>query len=281
MFLRRSDADSLPLITNQVTGDEMLNADNLEFDHRPVPRIHLMYEACCCWGFEIGYFGIDSWSTSGQGGYPNSPVLTGPGLDFASTAPGTVYRVNYGTNLYNTEFNIRRRWNECTTFLAGFRWIELQDDLQTVAVAPTLTDMYSIDTDNHLYGFQIGADMELYNCTCRFHIDAIGRVGVMYNNVDQSIEAPILTPLSAVAVDNLTHRNDHTAFVSELGLRGVYDLTPSFSVFGGYRVMWLDGIALAPDQIPVNDLTGSGTSGLDTGGTLYFHGATVGLQVTF
>ena len=162
MFLRRSTADPLVLISDQNTGGSVLNATNLEFDHRAVPRVHLMYETACCWGIEGGFFGIDSWSTHGQGG--NSPVLTGPGLPFPSTGPGTIYQVNYSSELISAELNLRRRWNECLTMLAGFRYFEFNDDFLASATAPVVEEMYEIDADNQMYGFQVGGDAELINC---------------------------------------------------------------------------------------------------------------------
>lgn len=279
MFLRRSTADPLVLISEQNTGAPLVNATNLEFDHRAVPRVHLMYETACCWGIEVGFFGIDSWSTHAHGG--NSPVLTGPGLPFPSTGPGTIYQVNYSSELISAELNLRRRWNECLTMLAGFRYIEFNDDFVASAIAPVVEEMYQIDADNQMYGFQVGGDAELINCGGPFHIDSLVRLGVFYNNADQSTYAPALTPLIPATVDRISARADDAAFMAEIGLRGVFELSNDLSVYGGYHILWLDGIALAPDQIPVTDMLAPGSAVLDTGGTLYFHGATVGLQASF
>lgn len=279
MFLRRSTADPLVLISDQNTGGSILNATNLEFDHRAVPRVHLMYETACCWGIEGGFFGIDSWSTHGQGG--NSPVLTGPGLPFPSTGPGTIYQVNYSSELISAELNLRRRWNECLTMLAGFRYFEFNDDFLASATAPVVEEMYEIDADNQMYGFQVGGDAELINRGGPFHIDSLVRLGVFYNNADQSTYAPALTPLIPATVDRISARADDAVFMAEIGLRGVFELSNDLSIYGGYHILWLDGIALAPDQIPVTDMLAPGSASLDTGGTLYFHGATVGLQASF
>jgi hypothetical protein len=283
VFLRRSDSGSVPLIIAQ--GEETLqtlvNANNLEFRHQAVPLYQLMYEdLCTCWGWDIVYFGTDSWSTSRPGGGEVSPALVGPGDVFGSTAPGWVFQVADSTNLYSAEFNVRRRCHECVTLLAGFRWIELSDELSAYSIAPTLTDYYSVDADNHLYGFQIGADATLLQPAERFRVDGIFRVGVLGNNADQTTRIPFVTGSDGV-VDRVGAKGDDTSFMAELGLRGVLQLTPCLAVTGGYRALWLDGLALAPEQVPATSFYSPGSAVLNTKGELLFHGASVGLQLCF
>ena len=281
LFLRRSDADQLALITHQETEEILVDAEHLEFNHNAAMRYQLIREYCCCWGWDIGYFGIDSWTTAGNGGGPVSPVLQGPGVDFPSTAHGTIYRAEYGTDLYSAEFNIRRRVHECLTAVAGFRWIELRDELHTLAIAPEVIDMYTVDTNNQMYGFQLGADTRLWDHQGRFQIDGIFRAGILFNNADQNMVAPILRPFEPAAVSEITAKEDHTAFVGEIGLRGNLQIWRGLYATGGYSILWLDGLALAPDQIPHTSLLTPPFADLDTGGTLYFHGATVGLMGRF
>jgi hypothetical protein len=130
-----------------------------------------------------------------------------------------------------------------------------------------------------MYGFQIGADVELINFDSRFHIDGVFTAGILANDAEQRTSAPVIAQIPGTS-SVISASDDHTAFVGEIGLRGVYDLTPGLSVFGGYHAIWLDGIALAPDQIPVTDLFAPSAT-LDTGGTLLLHGASVGVEVSF
>ena len=58
-------------------------------------------------------------------------------------------------------------------------------------------------------------------------------------------------------------------------------LTNALAVTGGYQLMWLDGLALAPEQIPITSLVAPGSAGVNTQGELLFHGATVGLMLTY
>jgi len=280
MFLRRSDASAYPLITDQNTGETLLNANQLDFEHRAVPRIFLIRDYCDCWGWEIGYFGLQTWDSSGEGGGEQSPVLNGPGIPIGSTQPGTVYQVNYGSDLHNAEFNVRRRASRCVTWIAGFRFVELQEHLNAGSVAPTTSDLYSVDTNNQLYGFQVGANAQLLNCGGRFHVDGIFRTGIFSNSAGQTTHSPLgdVIPESATS---LSASATQTAFLGELGLRGVYQLTDWLGVYGGYSAIWVDGLALAPAQVAATNLFGTPSASINTTDAVFFHGATVGMQASF
>jgi hypothetical protein len=53
------------------------------------------------------------------------------------------------------------------------------------------------------------------------------------------------------------------------------------AVRGGYQLMWLEGVALAPEQIPVNNLIAPAIAAVDTSGGLFLDGATVGFVVQY
>ena len=66
-------------------------------------------------------------------------------------------------------------------------------------------------------------------------------------------------------------RDRNVAFVGELGLTGAYQINDCWTVRGGYQVIWVDGIALAPDQLDDSDIT-TGVATLDTSGHPIYHG---------
>ena len=215
-----------------------------------------------------------------RGRRTNRRCWSGRESTFGSSAPGTVYQLDYSSELQSFEFNLRRRSHECLTWVAGFRWIELSDELAAYSTMPSVAEFYSVDADNHLYGIQVGANATLLQPTPRFRVDSIFRMGLMGNAADQTTRAPALANLNGV-VDQVSADGSQTSFLAELGLRGVIQLTSGWSVYGGYQVMWLDGLALAPEQIPVTNMIAPGSARLDDDGELLFHGGVVGLQLTF
>lgn len=291
MFLRRTDADDYTIITDQISGAEVANVKDLDFDHEVVPRIFLTRNrqdfsnpgSFCCFYWEIGYFGSDSPNASDTPVAPTSPVFQAPGTPLASSGPGNLFRLNYGTDFHSAEFNIRKDWSDCVGFLIGYRWFELSDDLFVDEVGNATGDILQVDTNNHMHGFQVGTDLVLLQIgtSYRFHIDTYVRAGLLFNSADQNTYAPGLSPFAPTFVDRINAEDDHTSFVGELGITGVYEVTDRIALRAGYSALWLEGVALAPDQIPVTDLAVPGSAVLDTGGSLFFHGALAGLQFRF
>ena len=48
----------------------------------------------------------------------------------------------------------------------------------------------------------------------------------------------------------------------------------------GYQLLWIDGIAIATDQA-VNATANASGAGIDTNGSLFYHGATMALVFTW
>lgn len=272
IFLTREGSGPQSLIQDQATGGTLVSGDDFDFDHQGAARISIVRDYCNCWGWEVGYLGTDSLEDTQLGGGNVSPALVGPGTPFVSTAPGAVFGVQAGTDLDSIEFNLRRRCHPCVTLIAGFRMIELDDYLRGYSLAPVATDLYHIRTQNQMYGFQLGADAILLD-RGSFQITSIARAGVMGNHITSDVESPVLPSRTSVT-------DNDTGFVGELGLRAGYRLGNGLAFVGGYHMLWLDGVALAPNQLSTTDLT-TGVASIDNGSTLFLHGASVGIQARF
>ena len=215
-----------------------------------------------------------------MGSRPMIPVLRLPqGIPVPTTGPNDILATTYGTDFHSFHLNLRHRARDCVTLVGGFRWIELGELLEVRQIEPVSRDLFSVDTDNHLYGFQLGTDLDLLYRS-RWSLVATTRAGVFYNRADQVTLAPVLTGIQGV-VDNVSAKDDHTAFVGELGVEGQYSVTSRISLTAGYRLYWLEGVALAPNQLRTTDLNAPGSATVDTGGSLFLDGATFGVNVTF
>lgn len=60
------------------------------------------------------------------------------------------------------------------------------------------------------------------------------------------------------------------------GIAGDYLLTDRWSVRGGDRLLWIDGVALATDQVAASDFAFD--RGTDPTGDVFYHGAFVGMH---
>ena len=124
---------------------------------------------------------------------------------------------------------------------------------------------------NHLYGFQIGCDAKLRAPEKLFQIDALAKAGVYGNAVGLTNDyADTVRSYSA------SSSSGHVAFVGELGLMASYRLSDHLSARVGYQLLWLDGVAVGPEQISSTDFL-SGSAAFKPG-TAFYHGANVGLE---
>jgi hypothetical protein len=224
------------------------------------------------------YFGIDDWRSTAN--FPTSAIPGGIGsvvLDNTLALPVTTAQYQYNTRLYNGEINLRPQWNDWLTPLLGFRWLDLEDRLQATGTDAIFSENYTqlVRAHNHLYGYQMGVDARLVEWQGLFRINAVAKVGIYDDAMLQS------NRIASAAV-NLSSRatTDHAAFLGELGLIASYQLTPHLAARGGYQLMWIDGVALAPQQISATNFS-TATASVNTSGCLFCQGANVGLELSW
>jgi hypothetical protein len=255
----------------------LLNANDFRQGFHGGPRLDLIRHGDCGYDLELLYFQIDGWSDSKLfAGDPDTLLFTAPGPLFATNPLGEPMEWDYSSQLYNAEFNVR--WSPMCrlTMLAGFRWMELREDLNggnlfTGVTPPVLFSFWDTNTKNNLYGFQIGADGLLLDRGC-FSIDGLIKAGIFGNHAEQSTIAAGTGPFEA--------STNHTAFLGEVGLQCKYQATCHLSLRGGYEAIWLQGVALAPGQIAETNIV-SGEIGINSNSGVFYHGATAGLEYSF
>ncbi|MGA2031947.1 MAG: BBP7 family outer membrane beta-barrel protein [Thermoguttaceae bacterium] len=268
------------------TGTERLNSQDLNQSFAAGPKVDLTYHGDYGYDVELSFFEIDGWNSAGIV-LPNgqSPSFAAPGgfiqtTDTATQAMGW----EYATRLYNAELNAR--WALCprVTMLAGFRWVELWENLQGILTPPALArknPFWTTTTENDLYGFQIGEDWKIFE-RGRFSLDGLVKAGMFDNNAAETTGVSIYRRMywESDATNQL-------AFLGEIGLEAEYQLAQRLLLKAGYQAIWLQGVALAPGQISKTFSNGDpgNTSvqalGVDSGSGVFFHGATAGLEYAF
>lgn len=160
--------------------------------------------------------------------------FTGPG--------GTTFAGSDLTKLNSTEINWKHQAWDQLALLAGFRAIELKDDLSYTINHTVASSQY--DYNNHLYGGQFGADWSLTRRDNPLQINIVGKAGVFGNSDDGGLTSfqPVGTPIRVVTGQGTT-----TSFVGNLDCTASYALTSHISIRGGYELLWLTNLALAPD----------------------------------
>ena len=261
---------------------ERLNSNDLSQGFAGGPRLGLIGHGNGDYDLEFSFFGIDDWSNA-KCIPPNgsSPVFTAPG-DFLQTTDHTNQGMawSYATRLYNAELNVR--WDLCprVTMLAGFRWLNLGENLQGTLPPERSVPFWDTSTTNNLYGLQIGEDWKMLNCGC-FSVNGLVKAGIFDNCANETTGVSIyrIVRWESASINE-------AAFVGEIGLQCKYQVTQRLSLKLGYEAIWLQNVASAPGQIqetlshvtrPVNVQA----LGVDSGSGVFFHGATAGLEYGF
>jgi hypothetical protein len=240
----------VPLKDNpsSTTGTAVLSANDLQQGFSGGPRVGLIRHDDDGYDLELSYFQIDGWNDyQSVGPIPHDwLVMRAPGgfLQTQDHFRSQVMAWDYASRLDNAELNVR--WDPCArvTMLAGFRWVNLWEDLQGTLPPQRKKPFWNANTTNDLYGFQIGANGKLFE-RGRFSIDAVVKAGIFDNDAEETTGVSIYrTPYSESAATN------HAALLDEIDLACKYQVTQRLSLKLAYEAMCLQGVALAPGQIP-------------------------------
>jgi hypothetical protein len=138
------------------------------------------------------------------------------------------------------------------SWLGGIRYFELDEKFGFSAVGSRDNTLnfnqlrfFNMDTKtkNHLVGFQLGGDLWA-NIVPGISIGTELKGGVYNNNVD--VESVVVSNSVRRASENLT--KDTAAFLVESNVQGIYRLTYSWTLRGAYNILYVDKVALAPNN---------------------------------
>ena len=283
LMLWQGNAQSLPLFLETGGGVVVFNAQDMQTEMGAGVRTGLIRSIGDRYSIEGNYFQARPFNATGNvpaGGGPYELTNTG-NLVFDDIESATVRSSGW---IQSAEVNWRK--NECyspITWLTGLRWIELnsQTNVDYAFANPNPYGSGSINTasGNNLYGAQMGADMRLWNRGGAWRVNSIGKAGVFYNAASyQRSSAGFVTaegadfPLGSVAATA-----DQTSFFGEVGLNSTYWITNWLAWRAGYTVLWASGVAVAAEQLPLNNF-GDGTATINTNGSVLLHGVTTGIE---
>ena len=279
-FTRDARIGSTPLVLLDMNASTqsnvLLSTSDLDFNFEAGPRLLLGHSFDPYNAFEASYFGIYSWqdkATINGNSNLNLPGDLGADnpLDFTDADQ---VRVTYDSVIHNAELNYVRTFGNLS-WLAGFRYFNLQERF-SMAFFDNQNDTgtYHISTYNNLFGGQVGGRV-VENCCGNFSYDLTGKAGVYGNVIRESQNVTDFANFNTVR--NTSTDGGQVAFIGDIEFNASYQFSQCLSLRGGYQVYWVEGLALAPNQLDYTDTATSGT-GLNKTGGLFMHGAHLGLQ---
>jgi hypothetical protein len=313
MFLTREDAGRSTAIASQgINGNTILSTGDFAFEDELGFRFTGATQITAGLIAEFTYFGLfnfaDQKSVSDQtvpGDFFSvySNFGTNPFNGFDETDRSGYQEITFSSTVDNFELNFRRRWAapNCLfqgSWLAGVRYVYLLEDFGyhsdggfTPAVPPITPAQVlgrqatEISTRNSLTGFQVGADIW---STVIPGISVGGELkgGVYGNNAHQRTQlfATTTAPFAQTTIIEERDIND-VAFVGEARFEAIYRTGPNWTIRAGYSVFFVDGIALASENLNPGAPPSLQAVGLtprppfrNDNGNLLFHGGHFGVE---
>ena len=298
LFLQRDNAaTNAPFIVDGDTGAPVISAGDLRVAVAPGIRTFYGRHGCEQVGWELGYVGVYGMfaeqAATGSGNLEIAPTLSSQIAGFAN---GSLARVSYGSVLNSGEANLlltrtfthrpRRsayaadwiRHEATIDWLAGFRWAGLEENAAILVAATPEgggATQYGVRTSSNLYGGQLGVRgrMEWQ----RWALEGWMKAALAGAALSQS-QNPLVDGISGVQ-----YRPGRGAAGGDVG--GIFDLSATvtrrlndmWGLRAGYNMLWLTGVALAPDQFDFSTGTLAGTS-LVAEKTIWLQGASLGLE---
>ena len=268
MIITRTEPENLDFVFDG-TGAPILNAQQLEFDVDTGVRFDLILfnHNPRPYDWQFVHFRTDT--------FLNTEMPSAPGAFFVwfngvPLTPQDTYVTQYRSKLKSTEVNLRRRATPRMTFLCGLRYIDLRERLDILTSTSPPTGYFS-GSENELYGIQIGGEVVLWsNGVTRLEARAKG--GMFYNDI--GVHALAADAGGAPLKEHW--QDEHLAFAGEANVGLVIPAWPC-NVRIGYQVIWMTGVALAPDQMDDYDLPLNNFASVDVGSPVW-HGGLISFE---
>jgi len=251
-----------------------LNAADLTSGMAAGPRFTLFRHTGDTGAIEFNYFRVQDFTGAGTVTGPTTladGLLCIPPLAVFDSAAASL-----SSELQSFEFNRRFPTDGRVQWLAGFRWFQWNDTLALEGGLEDSVVRVANRTNNDLYGFQLGADSILWRPGGRFWVEGLGKAGI-YGN--RSAQFTSLAQDSDVLGAGGTSTS-RAAFVGELGVTGVWQVTDCIAIRAGWVAFFLDGLALGPNQLERQCLicANSPSQATMTNGCVFVQGISLGLE---
>jgi hypothetical protein len=293
VYMRRAKLHShtfvdqvIPLSPQNVIVKKRLNTDNLMrlFKYRPGYRLGATYTPNKKRSFDLSYLQVGEWKGrraargAGELKFPFDRDTYTHDFVHADRAVG-----RYHSNFDNWELNYwghltpRRADYFSVSGIVGLRFIDLRESFKAAFTRDGQTSDYNIGTKNHLYGAQIGGNLQI-NPTRLWSWDMTVKGGGLINRAEQ--KTLLRDEGNTVTLRDFDHRQYRWTYFGAAQIALACQFWRYANAHGGYEMLYLSGVALAPEQI--SNKTGS-VSGkhLDAYGNVLIHGLFAGLTFSF
>lgn len=264
---------------------------------------------------EFVYWGLNEWkdeqSVNGQRLTYESSLFGGTSFtagnlftfyDFMDFNYADLHRIRYESEINNFELNWwfkprprpdrlallpNGKWQrQCQpgtyfNYAIGFRGLSFDEgfifdsrgSIVSESGTETLYGRQTIRAKNDTFGLQLAG--ELLFRRHRFEWGARVKAAPMFNWAEQTTDLALAHSPSHVV---RYAKDDDVCFMGEVSIVASYRILPRMRAFASYDMMWLDGVALAPEQL---DFSLKSPGVINDNGTVYFQGVSLGFDVVW
>jgi hypothetical protein len=307
MALKRDDTGRNVATTSLgIGGPIVLETDDLDFDNYESSfRFSGVIQVGPGSNIEFTYFGLFNYTDSAFVRRTGDNDLFSAYSVFGTIPPGgfpetdfsDYQQIVYQSTFDSFELNYRQRWMAANcrfqgSWLCGVRHFILDEkftyftsssangfDPEDPLIPDPLNPAQSrtvVDVTNALTGLQIGGDLWV----CLFPGLRLGgelKAGVFGNHMNANTIIGVNTGADPF-VENLD--GNDVSFVGEANILATYRLNDQWTLRGGYNFVFVDGVALAPENFnpvpPFGPLTR--TPFINDNGNVFYHGWNAGLE---
>lgn len=161
-------------------------------------------------------------------------------------------------------------------WIGGFRWANLQD-AAVLAIPPGTSPQpstYGVNAASNLFAAQVGTRGRM--AFERWAVEGWMKIGIAGTVLSQS--QTLYDPFATKAFRQ--PKSSDTAgmgMIADMNLSAIYRFNDVWGLRAGYNLMWLTGVALAPDQWDFVASPAGGT-GINGTGSIFLNGANLGLE---
>jgi hypothetical protein len=260
------------MISSYNQTNTIASGSDFDFDLATGPDVSLARTFTNVDSAEVRYFStIDSDDSAN---YSNSgPIQVGRfGL---TNAVG--FTSHNDSRLQSAEVNWLRLVGDRFSYLVGFRWVEFDDSLHFYVTRPgTFYDVLWKE-NNQLYGGQVGGSFDWLKAVSPISIKTTAKAGVFGNSAGNDVTFR-QTGVNGVVYSHADDRR--VALVGELGFVSTYQVSQHVALRTGYQLLWLESVATATDQAAIAT-NSTWDRQIDLDGGVFYHGATVGIDVSW
>jgi hypothetical protein len=285
---RDNQSFNRPLLVDDLGTTTLLTTQDLQFPFGGGVRAFYGEVGCDCRGWEIGYFGLynqvatATMTEAAAGTKLYLPGALGPQLDPSGADSATF---TYRSTINNVEANVFHhflRWNPYreawleVDWLTGFRYVNVDEtaNLGLICCGGEEAPFYRVGTTNNMFGAQVGGRAR-WNWQ-RWAIESWGKAAIL-GNAQRQFQDPVISAQGDLLREARSTTGVAPGMIADLNVSTIYRLTDVWGIRAGYNLIWLGGVALAPNQFDFNAATASSTL-LQPNGSIFLMGANLGLE---